>query len=633
MKKRTFLMLFLMVTLTLSLLTVPAWAVPTSGACGESARWEFDPSTQTLTISGSGEMDCDGSITPWDYLSLSADIVHIRIEEGITAICFGAFEHCAVKSVELPKSLRHIGDNAFSGCSALLEVELHDDIQTIGSYAFSSCTKLKKVKIPSGITEISSGAFTGCTDLKEVVFHDQLKTIGSYAFCDTSLTSVVIPDSVTTIGAYAVRMCDQLRHIVLSKGMTEIGEGIFMECHALTSFTVPDWITSVNFGAFRSCYELASVDLGAGVKTVHYNAFDDCPVFKRFTVSQENPYLKASGGVLYDKQKQALLIFPWGFEGEHKVAPGTETIAEYAACERFGLTGVILPDSLRHIESSAFRNCVQMTQIDLPEGLESIGDAPFQRTSISRFVFPSTMTTMGQLLFNVSVDVQEVVFLGPFPDLGYSHMENVYCQVFYPVHDPSWRVKQHNYGGLPRWTPITCTGKHRIIDTDFCAYCGDLTQQQTCPDTGHRYGPWGPIPHAAGLEQRTCAVCGMTERRTISVPPTTQPPTVPTEPTTLPTEPVTVPTEPTTFPTEPETVPTEPTTRPTESVTVPTEPTTLPTEPETTSTEPSTVPSQPPTEAQPDPPDQGPGAVVWVTVAGALAVIGAGIWSVMKKKK
>lgn len=658
MKKRKFLMMLFIVTLTISLLTVPAWAVPTSGTCGDSAQWEFDPSTRILTISGSGEMDFGDSLAPWH--DLDKEIIKIRIQEGITSLCFNAFANCrAVESVELPNSLRHIGEGSFRGCYALLKVDLHDDIQTIGKYAFQECRGLKKVKIPAGTTEISYGAFSNCYKLEEVIFHDQLKIIGSYAFSDTPLTTLVVPDSVTVIDDSAFRNCIKLSNVVLGKGMTKVDPCTFDDCTGLTSITIPDWITSIGHGAFRGCTALSYVDLGAGVETVDTDAFKNCPALKRFKVSEENPHLMVSDGVLYDKHKQELLMFPWGFEGEHTVLEGTKTIAGYAAYDRVGLKAITLPAGIREIGKYAFCGCKKIKKINMPEGLQAVRDMAFDGTSISKFVFPSTLTKMGQSLFDGEVEVQEVVFYGPYPGMHGGYMSNVYCNVYYPAYDPSWEGKLDNYGGIPDWTPITCTGKHRTIkeegkaatctesglsDKGYCAYCGEVTlRQETIPATGHSYGAWTPVPDKDGFEERSCKVCDNTEHRKITqepetqpTVPTTKPPaptTAPTEPTILPTEPETVPTEPTTLPTEPVTVPTDPTTLPTEPVTVPTEPTALPTEPEPTFTEPSTAPSQSPTEAQPDPPDQAPGGVVWLIVTGALTIVGIGIWLVMKKKK
>ena len=52
----------------------------TSGTCGENLTWNFDESTGTLTISGTGEMeDCSEDYKPWN--SYVTDIEHVNIEK------------------------------------------------------------------------------------------------------------------------------------------------------------------------------------------------------------------------------------------------------------------------------------------------------------------------------------------------------------------------------------------------------------------------------------------------------------------------------------------------------------------------------------------------------------------------
>lgn len=69
-----------------------------SGQCGTSVTWEYDPTTHTLTISGTGAMD---DTTPWDVYKSA--ITALVIEDGVTAI----------------------GNGAFSGFTSLTDVTVH----------------------------------------------------------------------------------------------------------------------------------------------------------------------------------------------------------------------------------------------------------------------------------------------------------------------------------------------------------------------------------------------------------------------------------------------------------------------------------------------------------------------------
>ena len=88
----------------------------TSGKCGDNAYWNFDESTATLTISGTGstydyDLGKEGNPDWWTGAKLY-NIEHIVFEEGITRIG-NMFFYGQSADVKLPESLEEIGNFAF----------------------------------------------------------------------------------------------------------------------------------------------------------------------------------------------------------------------------------------------------------------------------------------------------------------------------------------------------------------------------------------------------------------------------------------------------------------------------------------------------------------------------------------
>ena len=79
-----------------------------------------------------------------------------------------------------PKTIKHIGRNAFYGCCCINDVSLPDSIETIGDDAFCRCENLYKVNLPESITRIGPGAFSGCEKLTEIIFPKNVSYIGEY---------------------------------------------------------------------------------------------------------------------------------------------------------------------------------------------------------------------------------------------------------------------------------------------------------------------------------------------------------------------------------------------------------------------------------------------------------------------
>lgn len=141
-----------------------------SGTCGKNVRWELNPNSGKLVISGNGVMyDYDLTGNPswirFDRLAVKS----LVIEEGVTEIGKYAFYYCEnMKSISLPNSLTRIGADAFAGCNALTEVEIPIAVKSIEHSAFLYCRNIQRVYIHSSKVDIAAYAFGYCDKLVSV---------------------------------------------------------------------------------------------------------------------------------------------------------------------------------------------------------------------------------------------------------------------------------------------------------------------------------------------------------------------------------------------------------------------------------------------------------------------------------
>ena len=106
--KKKFLMVLLTVMAAFAVFTINASAA-TSGNCGpddsSSVVWSFDTTSNTLTITGSGQMSNYSEATqPWAaYLD---SIQSVIVGKGVTSVGNYAFHNCtALTSITLPDSI------------------------------------------------------------------------------------------------------------------------------------------------------------------------------------------------------------------------------------------------------------------------------------------------------------------------------------------------------------------------------------------------------------------------------------------------------------------------------------------------------------------------------------------------
>ena len=125
-------------------------------------------------------------------------------------------------------------------------------------------------------------------DIKKVVISDGITSIGDYAFWECkNLQSIVIPDSVTEIGEFAFHQCESLKSIVLPNSLTKISYGLFNECRNLQSIELPNSIKEIGPVAFRDCDNLQSIVIPNSVNIIEDEAFFRCKNLKKITI--KNP--------------------------------------------------------------------------------------------------------------------------------------------------------------------------------------------------------------------------------------------------------------------------------------------------------------------------------------------------------
>lgn len=282
-----------------SFLAVPALA-ETEAARGKyyGIDWRFDDQTDTLILSGNGDIPEPQGEYPW--VKVCTQTRRLEIHEGITEIGREAFRgFTELENVSLPQSLEEIGEYAFSGCTSLRGIELPGKLTRIECHTFSKCTALKTVVFSEGLWSIDEYAFGGCEALKEAVFPDSLGWIGhkafsgcknlkrvtfgenleeisgyAFSYCE-ALTEVEFPGSLQQIGNNAFEVCGSLKSVTFSEGLREIGGYCFSGCEKLEKIALPKSLEVLGEGAFEDCTGLTQVDFHWGLD-MDADAFDGC---------------------------------------------------------------------------------------------------------------------------------------------------------------------------------------------------------------------------------------------------------------------------------------------------------------------------------------------------------------------
>ena len=245
-----------------------------TGQCGDSAQYEYNLDTKSLTITGTGEM--------WDYSEYLSDdwsefLYHnefseLIIEEGIATIGDSVFKYQQLlESVNIPNSVLTVDDYAFYKCENLKSVILGNSVEEIGDMCFNYCTSLAEINIPNTVKNIGVYAFSS-TSLSSVKIPDSVVTMGYNAFAhNDSLISVEIGDGVSTIEEQTFYGCPALSQVDFGNNIEIIDDDAFY-CSALTELVIPDSVHTIGKDTFMGC-ELTSLEVGDNLQTIGSRAF------------------------------------------------------------------------------------------------------------------------------------------------------------------------------------------------------------------------------------------------------------------------------------------------------------------------------------------------------------------------
>ena len=134
------------------------------------------------------------------------------------------------------------------------------------------------------------------------------------------ITSVVVSPGVTSIGNLAFALSRNIIHVDIADSVVSIGEQAFFKCSSLTNITVPQSVTYIGVNAFDSCTKLSSITLSTNNIT--------------------------------------------------SIRPHT-----FSGCSE--LSSIVIPDGVTSIQSGAFFNCTKLTSITIPGSVTSIGSNVF----------------------------------------------------------------------------------------------------------------------------------------------------------------------------------------------------------------------------------------------------------------
>ncbi len=328
----------------------------------------------------------------------------------------GHITSVAIRSVVIPKTVRHIENSAFLECQALESViwEEGSELVSIGNFAFLGCVRLEKLAIPRGVESIGRAAFEDCASMTAVLFEEG--------------TSLKCLEDRTFYG------CSSLVEMELPQGMETIGHMTFGECRRLVSLSIPGSVTKIQTDSF---YGLCSLE--------------------RIAVDTDNSVYHATDNCLIDTAQGILRL-----GCRNSIIPNDGSVREIGAYAFFdceGLSELLLPSSVELIDNSAFMES-SLVSVDIPRGVKVIGSSAFEQCKSLREVSFESDSALNYIFDNAfcgCISLSSIEIPRGVTKIGKSAFESCesLCEVTFEKQSALQMIDMNAFGACLSLTEIT----------------------------------------------------------------------------------------------------------------------------------------------------------------------------------
>lgn len=301
-----------------------------------------------------GDINIPSSIT---YDGKTYDVV--AIGEGAFADYKGKY---VLRSVVIPSSVIAIGDEAFVESTTLESVDIPNSVVCIGENAFGDCELLNNIHLPDNLTKVLKEAFRRCS----------------------ALTEIEIPAGVESIGQKAFANCNNLTTII-----SHISEPFDIDINAFGIYdSNRNWIANPN----------TTLYVPYGTKSL-YEAATGWNQFKNIVEMEPDESIVLAEGDIFTKVNAEGVTLTYKITN---ITNKTVMLVRTSSWTNETLTGALTIPSevdgftVSAIDETVFRECKNLTSVNIPSTMISIGRKCFDDSGLESLVIPRNVTSLGE---------------------------------------------------------------------------------------------------------------------------------------------------------------------------------------------------------------------------------------------
>lgn len=347
-------------------------------------------------------------------LVIPSTVRYNDVTYAVVALYDNRYNQNKVRTLTLPRTLRHINDWGLSDYRAITDLEIPANVERMGDNVVYNCPQLQRIKVnaevPPTLGSLDNNRYYGTYRyFKVTIPRESFHAYRLVSAWNTDRTVLIGGDEGVTVSTGKLAAGD-LGHVVIEEAgyLPEVNKLIIEgELNAddwsmmkdMTNLTEIDLsgalIDEIPDGAFSGRWALDKVVLPSTLRTIGSRAFYET---RLTSIDIPKGVTSIKDYAFYNSQKLEKADLP----------DSLTSIGEYAFNRCFSLQSVKIPAKLTTISRSAFQSCQSLANLELHDSITTIGGYAFGGCAFSELKIPASIRTIAEGAFEMSSNLTKL---------------------------------------------------------------------------------------------------------------------------------------------------------------------------------------------------------------------------------
>lgn len=368
-------------------------------------------------------------------LVIPSTVRYNDVTYAVVALYDNRYNQNKVRTLTLPRTLRHINDNGLSDYRAITDLEIPANVERMGKNVVYNCPQLRRIKVNAEVPPTLGSLSSDYYYHDEFLNRDHLyykitiprESFHAYRLVNawTNYTVLIGGDEGVTVSTGKIAAGD-LGHVVIDEA------GYLQEVNKLI---IEGELNSDDWSKIKQMTNLTELDLSkALIDEIPSYAFSERWAIDKVVLP---PTLKKIGSNAFQRTALTSVNIPDNVETIEDCAfggagymqevhlPDSLTSLGGSAFEYCrNLRAVKIPSKIKVITWYAFRYCDSLQSVELHDSITGFGNESFAGCDLREITLPKSTTAVGNHAFEGNANLSKVTFNEGLIYIGESAFQN-----------------------------------------------------------------------------------------------------------------------------------------------------------------------------------------------------------------